>query len=327
MRNQRQTILLGAIVIWASTLLADDVDLPHAKPVPNVQVIPLPHEQATFLYQQRELTRYHFAVDQQRPYWYPIISPSGQSLTRMGHPHDTHGHSHHNSVWISHKDVNGVSFWEDRSAGSVGRIVHQRIDQFEDGSGSAAMLSSNVWQASNGKPLLFERRRTEIEPLGGGNWIMRIDLQLEAPADKPAVLGVTPFGLIGVRMAKTIGVNDGGGRILSSAGKVGEAAVFRKPARWIDYSGPVTNTNRGGITLMDHPTNPGHPSPFHVREDGWMGVCLTLNAPLTIEPGKPLRLRYALWVHDGVPKVADADPLWQAFAASKAPAMTTGGKP
>jgi hypothetical protein len=47
----------------------------------------------------------------------------------MGHPHDPESHSHHNSVWISHFDVNGTDFWGDRGGG---RIRHKRIVEFED---------------------------------------------------------------------------------------------------------------------------------------------------------------------------------------------------
>ncbi|MHC4181156.1 MAG: DUF6807 family protein, partial [Planctomycetota bacterium] len=134
----------------------------------------------------------------------------------------------------------------------------------------------------------------------------------------------TPFGLIGVRMAKTIGVNDGGGRILNSEGQLNERQVFRKPARWVDYSGPVTNRLRGGITLMDHPSNPGHPTPFHVRNDGWMGACLTLNGPLTIQPDKPLRLRYGLWIHAGILQRVQIHTRWSAFATRKLPTIPPG---
>ncbi|OQC18548.1 MAG: hypothetical protein BWX70_03484 [Verrucomicrobia bacterium ADurb.Bin070] len=34
-----------------------------------------------------------------------------------------------------------------------------------------------------------------------------------------------------------------------------------------------------------------------------------------IEPGKPLRLRYALWVHNGVPGALTVDQQWQTFSA------------
>jgi hypothetical protein len=155
---------------------------------------------------------------------------------------------------------------------------------------------------------------------------MLIDLQFEAPAAAPVKLGETPFGMIGVRMAKTIGVHDGGGRILNSEGQLNEGPIFRKPARWVDYSGPVTNEATGGITLMDHPANPGHPTPFHVRGDGWMGASLTLNQPLVIEPGKPLRLRYGLWMHAGVPQAQQIDKQWQPFSRSALPPMTKPAK-
>ena len=45
-----------------------------------------------------------------------------------------------------------------------------------------------------------------------------------------------------------------------------------------------------------------------------MGACLTLTRPITIEPGKPLRLRYALWIHAGVPKPEEIETRWKDFA-------------
>lgn len=311
-------ILLGCApaVAWAAVQQAQS---PDAKPVPAVQVIPLPYDQASFQHHQAELTRYHFGSTLRRPFLFPVIGPAGCSYTRMGHPHDPVSHSHHNSVWISHNDVAGVNFWAD---GGGGQIVHLRVDRYEDGPDSAWMLVQNAWKNEQGQVLMLERRRMEVEPLADGQWLATIDLQFEAPTGGPVTLGQTPFGMIGVRMAKTIGVHDGGGRILNSQGQVNEEQVFRKPARWVDYSGPVTGEQTGGITLMDHPSNPGHPAPFHVRNDGWMGACLTLNGPITIEPNEPLRLRYRLWVHQGVPDPTAIEPLWKQFAESPLPPMT-----
>lgn len=122
-------------------------------------------------------------------------------------------------------------------------------------------------------------------------------------------------------MAKTIGVHDGGGRILNSEGQRGEEQAFRRPARWVDYSGPVTNEATGGITLMDHPTNLTFPTPFHVRGDGWMGASLTLNGPITIEPGRPLRLRYGLLIHSGLFAPSRLNEHWLDFSKTPLPAM------
>jgi hypothetical protein len=313
-------VLFAWAAVCASRALAGESDLPDARPVPAVQVIPLPHDRASFQHEGRELARYHFNASLRRPFCFPIVGPAGRSLTRMGHPHDPLSHSHHDSVWISHNDVAGVSFWADHGK-DPGRIVHQRIEQYGDGERSAWLLSVNAWKDSQGKVLMLERRRIEVAPLERADWQMTIDLKFEAPPAGPVTLGATPFGMIGVRMAKTIGVNDGGGRILNSEGQRNEAQCFRKPARWVDYSGPVTNELRGGVALMDHPANPGHPTAFHVRDDGWMGICLTLRGPRTIEPTEPLRLRYRLWMHSGVPAQPEIEKRWQAFAPTKLPPM------
>lgn len=79
--------------------------------------------------------------------------------------------------------------------------------------------------------------------------------------------------------------------------------------------GPITASAREGITVMDHPSIPNHPSVFHVRDDGWMGASLTFDAPRVIRSGAALRLRYALYVHAGAPPAADLQRRWEAFAA------------
>jgi len=302
--------------------MADD-PLPDAKPVPALQALPMPHQQASLQNDGVELARYHFDPDDRRPFWYPIQSSAGRSLTRMGHPHDPVTHSHHNGVWISHHDVDGIDFWGDDGKGK-GRIVHQRVLEYWDGDDSAGMRSLNHWIGDGAQgPLLEETRQTEMVPAPDGTWFLIVDLKFALPPGaKPVSFQQTPFGLIGVRMAKSIGVHDGGGRILNSAGAIGEEAIFRKPARWVDYSGKITSDHRAGITLMDHPDNPGFPSPFHVRGDGWMGICLTLDKSIEVTAEKPLVRRYALWVHDGVPDVATADRAFEIFAqrAARQPA-------
>jgi hypothetical protein len=117
-------------------------------------------------------------------------------------------------------------------------------------------------------------------------------------------------------------VHDGGGVIRNSEGASGEKEIFWKTAKWCDYSGPITNQAIEGISLMDHPSNPNHPTGFHVRSDGWMGTSLTLNDPRIVEPGKPLKLRYGLYVHNGQPSVAELNKAWEIFAKTTPPDLT-----
>jgi hypothetical protein len=293
---------------------------PPGKPVPRLQAIPQPYDQLSFQRDGQEIARYHFGHDLRRPFVFPLVGPSGRSLTRMGHPRDPESHSHHNSVWVSHHVVNGVSFWDDRSKG---KIVHQRVEKIDDEGGDvAAIVSLNHWvNETDGKVLLRERRRTELRLLDGGEWMLVIDLHLE-PATGAVTLGKTPFGLLGVRMAKTIGVHDGGGKIRNSEGGVDEKGVLWKRAKWVDYSGPITNDAVEGVTLMDHPSNPNHPTFFHVRNDGWMGASLTYDADRVIELGKPLVLRYGVYVHAGAPTPDQLSTRWNEFSKIDPPAWS-----
>ena len=301
---------------------ATHAQLPDTKPVPAMQVLPLPYGQASFTWLGREITRYHFGPSLQRPFWYPMRLPGGRSLTRIGHPHDVHGHRHHDSVWITHMKIDGTSFWENDNGQ---RIICDKVHEYGDSDAAAWMVSENRWMAGD-QLVLRELRRCEVRPTGDDHWLMIVDIEFKTPGDKPVTLDQSFFGLIGVRMAKTIGVRDGGGRILNAEGLINEKAVFRQPTRWVDYSGPIAPGEQGdiaaGITLMDHPSNPNFPAKFHVRNDGWMGVCTTGKEAIAVEPGKPRHFRYGLWVHPGAPDGEAINAMWKQFTEQPAALLT-----
>ncbi|HOW65059.1 MAG TPA: PmoA family protein [Candidatus Paceibacterota bacterium] len=308
----RAVLVLSAVLVASAIHLPGQGSLPAAKPIPRLQALPLPLDQISFERDGLELTRYYYATNLNRPFLHPINGPSGISLTRMGHPRDPQSHKHHNSVWISHQSVHGVNFWED---GGAGTIAHQTLEEIEDGDETARVRVLNAWRTGN-KILLWEHRQLTVKTLSSKEWLLVIDLRFETK-ETEIILGQTAFGLLGVRMAKTIGVRDGGGIIRNSEGGTNEAGAFRKPARWVDYSGPITSTALEGITLMDHPSNRNHPSVFHVREDGWMGSALTYGGEIKITPEQPLALRYGLYVHATVPAKETIDRVFREFAGMK----------
>jgi hypothetical protein len=300
--------------MWA--LLGLLLAAPLSAQIPRLQAIPLPDHEISFQLSERELVRYHFAPDLPRPFLYPVIGPSGRTLTRMGHPGDPDTHSHHNSVWFSLSNVNGGDFWSDRGGG---RIRHRRTLRLADGDEVALAVTEADWIAKDGTPLLRETRKVFVKPLANrGEYLLALDLTLAAQA-APVRLEKNNFGPIGVRMAKWISAHFGGGRIRNSEGAEGERAIFRKPARWVDYSGPVASGVVEGIALLDHPGNPRSPAPFHVREDGWMGAMLALDEAYTIERDTPLHLRYGLYVHAGAPPLSAIDAVWKRFAEEPLP--------
>ncbi len=303
------------VAVWLGAAVGSTagLEVPEPKAVARVQVVPLPYGQAVFEREGVEIARYHFGAGLERPFLYPIVGPSGRNLTRMGHPHDPESHSHHNSVWVSHVDVGGVDFWSDRR---LGVVRHKRIVEYVDEGETSAIVAENEWVDKDGKVLLTETRRISVKLLEDKEWLLVLDLTLNA-AGQTVALGKTPFGMIGVRMAKTIGVNDGGGRIRNSEGGSNEKEILWKQARWVDYSGAITNGVLEGITLFDHPDNRNHPSYFHVRDDGWMGASLTFDGPRDIAPGTPLRLRYGLYVHNEMKPPAAIETQWRRFAETR----------
>lgn len=303
----------------SASAFAAGSSLPSARPVPRVQAIPMPHHVTSFQLDGRELTACHYDPADRRVFWHPIRASRDISITRMGHPHDPLTHSHHNSVWISHADVDGVNFWADFGK-DLGRIVNVEVSRegYTDSDEFASMQMVNHWIREDDKSvLLIETRRTEVRPIDGAkSWFMIVDLEYTTPKGKTATFKPSGFGLLGVRMAKSIGVIDGGGRILNSEGLVDEKPIFRQPTRWCDYGGRITNEDDGftGITLMNHPSNPQNPTPFHVRNDGWMLPCLNLEASIEVSETQKLRLRYGLWIHDGLASQQDSEAMWKRFA-------------
>lgn len=303
---------------------AEDPVRSTAKAVIDLQAIPLPESKTTFQLDGRELTTLHYSESNNRIFFYPIKTSRGLSLTRMGHPHDPWGHSHHNSVWFSHADVDGVDFWGDRPK-NPGRIVLDYIpgDAYEESSQYAALKMVVHWRSDGGRRLhLVETRRVEIRPLDGDrSWLLLIESQFSAPKEVKTRLGPTPFGLAAVRMTKSIGVHDGGGRIMNSEGQINEKQIFRKPARWCDYTGRLDNSPEGfaGIALMNHPSNPVHPAPFHVRDDGWMGACLNFEKEIIVEEDSPLFVQYGYWIHDGIVNREAIEARWAEFSQRRHP--------
>jgi hypothetical protein len=86
----------------------------------------------------------------------------------------------------------------------------------------------------------------------------------------------------------------------------------------MDYAGETSRGVVEGITYYDHSANPGQPTCWHVRDDGWMGAAVCLNNPVMTTKKQPLVLRYLLHAHGGPIDSAAADKALAAFDGSPA---------
>lgn len=291
-------ILGTAISSWLTPAAAAEPSV-----LDRCEVIPLADRQTALQIDGVELIRWHFGSDAPRPYFYTFRGPSGSILTRMGHP-GAENHDHHRSIWFAHERVDGVDFWSDRTEA---RIRQQRWLAYEDGHDEAVMVCECGWYDGQGRELMQQETVAALIPLDAGEHALELQVTLRPGNGKESVeLGKTNFGLLAVRVAKSLSVHFGGGRISDSEGRIDEARIFGQTARWVDYSGPVSSgtgarrkTVIEGITYFDHPKNPRYPTHWHVREDGWMGASLCFENSHIIGQDQPLVLRYLLHAHSG----------------------------
>jgi hypothetical protein len=282
------------------------------------EILPLPGHQVSFSIDGIEKLRWHFGDQYPRPFFYPFNGPSGVSLTRMGHP-GAQNHDHHRSVWFAHHKLNGVDFWSDNTKA---RIRQKHWYRYKDGSEEAVMASLLGWFDEDGKEVMEQDVIAALRPMAAGEHALELQITMRPPEGVEAVtLDKTNFGLLAVRVSKTLSGYFGGGQLRNSDGVVGEPGTFGKRARWMDYSGPVVvgagetrHVVREGITYFDHPQNPRYPTYWHVREDGWMGASFGMQEEWRIDRQNPLVLRHLLHAHSGEYDHDKAERVQQSFA-------------
>ena len=281
--------------------------------VSRCQIIPLSRREVSFQIAGREVLRWNEGLDYPRPYFFPVVAPSGEFLTRMGHP-GAPNHEHHQSIWFAHHKVLGIDFWGNSSGAT---IRQQQWLAYEDGDDACRMAVLLNWlDGHDPAPLIKQEMVCEVRPVGAAGEFT-IELQSRfVPTAEMLELQQTNFGLLAVRVTKCLSEYFGDGILTNSEGAVHEKNIFGKAARWMDYSGitDITTHRIEGIAYLDHPSNPGQPMCWHVREDGWMCASPTMNSALTTTRSDPMMLRNVLYIHSGRADVARLNQLYDSFS-------------
>ncbi len=284
--------------------------------IPRCQVVPQPDLQMSFEVNQSERTRWHFDPKYPRPFFFPLYGPSGVSLTRMGHP-GAPDHDHHRSVWFAHFKVLGIDFWGDgRGSAHVRQLQWMAMEETDDCCRMAVQMG--WFDGHDPEALLHQELIAEVRDDGEGGTLLETQ-SIFRPVAEQLEFQQTNFGFFAVRVAKSISGHFGGGQITSSDLRSGESEIFGRAAKWMDYSGPIRvgdQTVTEGITYFDHPENPGQPTKWHVREDGWMGASVCRDAPVLTHQDNPVRLRYLLHAHGGALDAPRAAAWHESFSRS-----------
>lgn len=264
-------------------------------------------------------------------YFHPLLGPGGIPMTRdwpmREAPGEEKDHPHHRSLWYSHGAVNGIDFWSETP--KAGKILHEKFLQVKGGKASGIIRSANKWVAPDGAVTMTDERTFRVYARPNNERLFDFEITLKA-ADKEVVLGDTKEGSMAVRVNESMRLvqpkkQPGKGRIVQSTGVEGDK-TWGKRAEWCDYSGPV-NGKRVGIAIFDHPSNPKHPTWWHVRDYGLFaanpfGLHDFEKQPpgsgnITIAPGQSVTFKYRFYLHEGDEKRAKVAERFKDYAAGK----------
>ncbi|HEU4754204.1 MAG TPA: DUF6807 family protein, partial [Armatimonadota bacterium] len=97
-------------------------------------------------------TTYNFDPQYARPFFYPVLSPTGKRLTRSfpmeNVPGETKDHPHHRSFWTAYGEVNGVDDWSEEK--NHGFIRHQKFLKRQEGNAFGGFTASALWTGPDG---------------------------------------------------------------------------------------------------------------------------------------------------------------------------------
>jgi len=229
-----------------------------------------------------------------KPFFLPVRAADGTAVTRvLENPED---HPHHKGMWFSLDEVNGLNFWAEKA-----RIETKSFEIVKAKGNPAVLKYVAHWLGEDGQPLLEEATETRIFD----NRMFAFSFELKA-VSKAVHFEDTKEGMFGIRLPNGMREKETG-KVVNAEGLKTTKECWGKESPWVDYYGELSGKTYG-VTLFDHPDN-FRKSRYHVRDYGLFtlspfGPNTYTNgkepeAPVTLQPGEKVRLRYGLYVHMG----------------------------
>jgi len=306
--------------------------------------------QLEFSINGEHVANYVYNEAYERPFLYPVIGPDGLNVVR--HVPNFGDHPHHKGISIALGDVSGrrgepgINFWASGSIGDPkqGRVIHQKFTRIEEGPVFGRIQEENIWK-QNDELEEISRDRSRWRIKAKGEILMRetrtitiwnvspmrlIDIHtVLKPAVDEVILNADVEGKetakengpLVIRVADNMrGTCEG--TIVNSEGGRTEKECWGRPARWVDYYGPVVPGGPvNGIAAMDHPSNVRHPTGWHVRDYGLFAANPFYDkkpewpdqGPIYLSKarGESLDMRYRIYIHRGDEKKGRVEERWQ----------------
>jgi len=284
-----------------------------------------------------------------KPYLYPVLSSDGTEMMRhfpmkKDVPGEVRDHPHHRSLWFTHGAVNGVDFWAEGELGKPGQtkqgqIVSEGVEHTVKG-GVGEIRARNKWVGPDGTVHVTDETVIRAQQLADGGRYLDYEVTLKAPKDKPVVFGDTKEGSMAIRVplwmtpehsyspekGKRV-KHEGKGTIVNAEGIKNDAA-WGKKSTWVDYHGPKDGKTYG-VAMFDHPSNPRHPTWWHVRTYALFAANpfgkhdfenlkdQPKAGEMVIPAGGSVTFRWRFYFHFGDERAAGVAEQYKAYAARR----------
>ena len=270
---------------------------------------------------------FFLAPNGNKPYLYPLRTASGIVVTRH-YPMEegeTRDHPWHHGMFFEHGSVNGADFWNTEPATTdpkKGRIALKEVLEAKGGAKSGTIKAAFDSFGPDGKLFMTDTRTITIY---AESRLRIVDYEIAIEAPQKLTFGDTKEGTFGIRLATALS-EDRTGKMVNAEGLETEKNVWGKRSPWVDYYGQVDGQTVG-VAIMDHPSNPRHPTYWHSRAYGLFAVNpfgvrdftadKSKDGSMTIEPGQRVIFRYRVVIHFGDVRSADIAGLYSKYAAER----------
>lgn len=253
----------------------------------------------------------HNARPGTRPYIHPLRGVDGQACLTEDSPWH---HPWQHGVQTGFHGVNGCDFWFDpgqNAKATIGTIEPEAPVVDSDDPPSWSIRAT--WRHADGTELM---RESQAWRLSDGEGVLFLDLDWGMTAIPDVTIEQGSYGGFFIRMPFRA---DREATVVNAEGQEGDDTE-QQPAAWVDLRMPVNRGDvTGGITIFDHPDNPGHPA--HWRVDGQRGInpAPCIPGEIRLASGETIRHCYRLVLHDGSLPLDRIGTLWRQYvdAASR----------